>query len=104
MLASFSVIPVGAGEELKEYVAEVVRIIKTSGLAYQLGSMETTVEGDPDEVWALIRKCHERMRELSARVLTHVAIDDRRGAQNRMTGKVSDVENLLKSKERNATK
>jgi uncharacterized protein (TIGR00106 family) len=100
MLASFSVVPVGSGEELKEYVADVVKIIKASGLEYKLGSMETTVEGDPNEVWSLIRKCHARMRELSPRVLTHIAIDDRMGAKNRLEGKIRDVETLLKSKER----
>jgi len=95
MLASFSVVPVGAGEELKQYIADIVRIIAASGLEYRLGAMETTVEGDPDEVWELIRRCHERMRALTPRVLTHIAIDDRKSASGRLTGKVKDVEDLL---------
>lgn len=95
MLASFSVVPVGVGEELKKYVADIIRIIDASGLDYRLGAMETTVEGDPAEVWDVIRKCHERMRELSPRVLTHVAIDDRAGAAGRLTGKVEDVRKIL---------
>ncbi|MBN2201417.1 MTH1187 family thiamine-binding protein [bacterium] len=95
MLASFSVVPFGVGEELKEYVADVIRIIDASGLEYRLGAMETTVEGDPAEVWNVIRKCHERMRELSPRVLTHVAIDDRMAAKGRLTGKVEDVKMIL---------
>jgi uncharacterized protein (TIGR00106 family) len=96
MLASFSVVPIGAGEELKEVVADIVRIIAASGLEYRLGAMETTVEGDPDQVWSLIRKCHERMRDLTPRVLTHIALDDRKGASGRITGKVRDVEELLR--------
>jgi uncharacterized protein (TIGR00106 family) len=95
MLASFSVVPVGAGEELKEHVADIVRIINASGLKYSLGAMETTVEGEPDAVWGLIRQCHERMRGRTSRVLTHVAIDDREGAVNRLTGKVEDVRRIL---------
>ena len=95
MLASFSVVPVGIGEELKEYVADILQIIEKSGLDYRLGSMETTVEGDPDQVWEIIRKCHKRMRELAPRVLTHIAIDDRMGARNRLKGKVLDVEKIL---------
>jgi len=95
MLASFSVVPIGVGEELKEYVADVIRIIDASGLDYRLGAMETTVEGDPAEVWNVIRKCHERMRELSPRVLTHVTIDDRMAAEGRLTGKVEDVKKIL---------
>lgn len=95
MVASFSVVPVGVGEELKEYVADIIRIIDASGLDYRLGAMETTVEGEPDEVWNVIRKCHERMRELSPRVLTHVAIDDRAAATGRLNGKVEDVRKIL---------
>jgi len=97
MLASFSVVPVGFGEELKEYVADIVRIITASGLDYRLGAMETTVEGEPDRVWDLIRRCHERMRARMPRVLTHIAIDDRKDAVGRLTGKVKDVEDLLQS-------
>ncbi len=95
MLASFSVVPISVGEELKEYVADIIRIIDASGLDYRLGAMETTVEGEPDEVWNVIRRCHERMRELSPRVLTHVAMDDRAEATGRLTGKVEDVRRIL---------
>ena len=52
MLASFSVVPIGVGEELKTQVAEVVGLIRDSGLAYRLGAMQTTVEGEPDAVFA----------------------------------------------------
>jgi uncharacterized protein (TIGR00106 family) len=97
MLASFSVVPVGAGEELKEYIAEIVRVIAASGLDYRLGAMETTVEGEPDMVWNLIRRCHDRMRDRMPRVLTHIAIDDRKDAVGRLAGKVKDVEDLLRS-------
>lgn len=95
MLASFAIVPIGAGEELKEYVADILSIIDQSGLEYTLGAMQTTVEGDPDKVMALIMKCHNRMKELSPRVLTHIAIDDREGATGRLKGKISDVEDVL---------
>lgn len=95
MLASFAIVPVGAGEELKELVAEILDIIDKSGLPYTLGAMQTTIEGDEAEVLALIMKCHRRMRELAPRVLTHIAIDDRDGATGRLTGKISDVEQVL---------
>lgn len=96
MLASFSIVPIGKGEGLKEYVAEIVKLVQMSGLAYRLGPMETTVEGEPEAVWALLKKCHERMCKLSKRVITHIAIDDREGAQNRIIEKVEEVEAILK--------
>ena len=95
MLASFAVIPVGSNEELKELVAAIIDIIDKSGLPYTLGAMQTTIEGDEDEVMALIMKCHKRMREMAPRVLTSITIDDRADANNRLKGKISDVEEVL---------
>jgi uncharacterized protein (TIGR00106 family) len=95
MLASFSIVPVGAGEELKEYVAGIIDIIDRSGLKYKLGAMQTTVEGGDSEVMALILQCHRHMRKKAKRVLTHVSIDDREGATGRLEGKVADVEKAL---------
>lgn len=95
MLASFSVVPVGVGEELKGYIAALVPIIERSGLSYKMGAMATTVEGDQDRVMALILECHNHMTGKAGRVLTHITIDDRRGGVNRLTGKVKDVEEEL---------
>ncbi|MFH1689639.1 MAG: MTH1187 family thiamine-binding protein [Candidatus Eisenbacteria bacterium] len=95
MLASFSVLPVGVGEALSEHVAKIVAIIDDSGLDYRLGAMETTVEGNEDEVIGLILKCHRAAREFAPRVLTSITIDDRKGATGRLTGKIEDVERVL---------
>jgi uncharacterized protein (TIGR00106 family) len=95
MLASFSIVPVGSGEELKDYVAGIIDIIDKSGLTYKLGAMQTTIEGDEDKVMALIMECHRHMRRKARRVLTHITIDDREGATGRLTGKVADVEKVL---------
>jgi uncharacterized protein (TIGR00106 family) len=95
MLASFSVVPVGTGEELKTYVAEILDIVDRSGLPYALGAMQTTVEGDEERVMNLIMECHRHMRTRAKRVVTHIAIDDRAGAVGRLGGKVADVEKTL---------
>jgi len=95
MLASFSVLPVGVGEALSEHIARILAIIDESGLDYRLGAMQTTVEGEPDEVIALIMKCHRAMRDAAPRVITSITLDDREGAEGRLTGKVEDVERVL---------
>jgi len=95
MIAEFSVVPVGKGEELAELVAGVVDIIDRSGLPYQVTAMGTLVEGEWDDVLALIKECHFKMRRQGARVLTRISIDDREKAVNRLTGKVRDVEKAL---------
>lgn len=95
MIASFSVVPVGTGEELKEKIARIVSIIEQSGLDYVMGAMQTTVEGDSEKVIEVIMQCHQHMKTAAPRVLTHIAIDDRQGAKGRLKGKVSDVEAVL---------
>jgi uncharacterized protein (TIGR00106 family) len=95
MLASFSIAPFGVGEGLSEYVAAIMPLIEQSGLPYKLGAMQTTVEGDEAEILDLIMRCHRLMRESAARVVTHIAIDDRQGATGRLEGKVADVERIL---------
>jgi uncharacterized protein (TIGR00106 family) len=95
MLASFSMTPLGVGVELKQHIADVLRIVEESGLPFRLGAMQTTVEGEPEAVMSLIMRCHSRLMEAAPRVLTQISIDDRKGATGRLTGKVEDVERVL---------
>jgi uncharacterized protein YqgV (UPF0045/DUF77 family) len=57
--------------------------------------MQTTVEGETDEVMSLIMKCHKHMAGKAPRILTRITIDDRKGVKGRLTGKVKDVEDIL---------
>lgn len=95
MLAQFTVVPLDAGESLSQWVAKVVDHIDRSGLTYQLTAMGTIVEGEPDKVWALIRECHDLMRDVSHRVSTHISIDDRAGTTGALARKVQKLESLL---------
>jgi len=95
MLASFSIVPLGVGGGLKGKIAEALKIVEASGLDYRLGAMQTTLEGDPDKVMDTIMRCHRRLLETAPRVLTHITIDDRKGAAGRLEGKVRDVERAL---------
>ena len=95
MIAGFSIVPIGVGEELKEHIAGLVPILEDSGLPFRMGAMQTTIEGDTDPVMATILACHRHMRTAAARVLTQITIDDRAGATDRLTGKVRDVESVL---------
>jgi len=98
MLAEFSITPIDKeGKGLSEYIAKTINIIKESGLQYELHAMGTLVEGDAEQVFELIKKCHLNMAHFSDRVSTSIKIDDRKGATGRLKGKVASVENKLKS-------
>jgi len=97
MLAEFSVVPIGKGESVGEYVAECVRVVKASGLPYRLCPMGTVVEGDYDEVMGVVRQCHLKVRAMCTRVITTVKIDDREGAEGAIDKKVESVLRRLKN-------
>jgi len=46
-------------------------------------------------VLEVILQCHRRVLELAPRVLTSITLDDRKGATDRLHGKVRDVEQIL---------
>ncbi len=95
MLAMFSTFPVDKGSSLGKDVAGVIDLIDKSGLDYQTTALGTLVEGDWDKVMALIKQCHDKLRESSQRVYTRITVDDRAGAKGRLKGKVTDIEEIL---------
>ena len=95
MLAQVSIFPTDQGESVGEHVARVVRLIADSGLAFRVTAMGTEIEGEPTEVFDLIKHCHLVMREHARRVYTTVSIDDRVGSVDRLNGKVESLERRL---------
>ena len=75
----------------------MIKKVQSSGLPYQLTAMGTLVEGEPAEVFNLIRDCHLEIREGGGRVATKVWIDDQVGRTGRLRDKVTSVEEKLKS-------
>ncbi len=97
IVCEFSITPIGAGESLSPYVARCERIVRASGLPHVLTPMGTVVEGEWDEVMAVIRACHMAVRADNRRVSTLIKIDDREGPGGRLAGKVRSVEDKLRS-------
>ena len=95
MIVEFTISPIGVGESLSEYVAQVIDIVDKSGLPYLLTPMGTIVEGEWDEVMELIKRCHHRMLELAPRVATRIYIDDRPGRKGLLEYKTRSVEEKL---------
>ena len=94
-MAEFSVVPLGKGDSVSEYVAECMKIVDSSGVNYRMNPMGTVLEGDYDLVMALVRKCHMRVLEMSTRVITSVKIDDRKGPKATLDSKIKSVERIM---------
>lgn len=93
VLLEFSMYPTDKGASVSDYVKRSLEIIDDSGLEYRLGPMGTCLEGEWDEVMAVVTRCFERMREDSDRIAVNLKIDYREGQGGRLTSK---VETLMK--------
>ena len=94
-LIHFSIFPTDKQTSVSPYVARAVRIIRASGLPYQVGPMSTAVEGTYEEVMSVVEKCFQELRQDSKRIYMTLQMDYREGAENRITGKVRSVEEKL---------
>ena len=90
-LMEFSMIPLDKGASLSAYVTRVVSIVDGSGLDYRLNAMGTVVEGEWDDLMALLTKCYREMEKDSDRISLQVKIDSRKGAINAIEQKVQKV-------------
>jgi uncharacterized protein (TIGR00106 family) len=88
-----SITPLGTGTpSVSRYVAGCERILRDSGLKNELTAMGTIIEGDLDQILAVIRKMHEGpFTQGAVRVSTFIKIDDRRDKEHTIAGKMKSV-------------
>ena len=92
VIMDLSIFPIGKGESVSDYVSKAVMIIKESGLAFKLGPMGTAVEGEWEEVMAVVNRCFEALKQDCPRVYMTMKVDYRKGESGRMEGKIRTVE------------
>jgi uncharacterized protein (TIGR00106 family) len=95
VLLEMSIVPLGQGESVSQYVACCVDIVDRSGLDYELHAMGTIIEGELDQVLDLMRQCIEEVARSSNRVTCTAKIDYRQGISGGMQSKVDSVERKL---------
>jgi len=96
MIVELSVIPIGVGTSLSEYIALVMRVIRDSGLEYESHSMGTNVECEWEDITPLIKKCHEELRKKGVeRISTSLRISERTDKPYTMSGKMRSLEDKL---------
>ncbi|HSF23656.1 MAG TPA: MTH1187 family thiamine-binding protein [Blastocatellia bacterium] len=92
MLVELSINPLGRGTHLSRDLAAILKLIDDSGLRYVLTPLGTCIEGDWDQVMPLIKRCHDKARELSSHVMTTVRIEDEEGATDKLHENIASVE------------
>jgi uncharacterized protein (TIGR00106 family) len=95
MLAAFSITPLGVGDSVASSVAKAVRLVRESNLPNETNAMFTNVEGDWDEVMALLKRCVDAVGEEAPRVSVVIKLDVRPGHEGAMRSKVESLERHL---------
>lgn len=97
-IVDLMVIPLGVGVSLSSYVAACERILKDAGLKTQLHANGTNIEGEWDDVFAAVKRCHEVLHEMGApRVSTNIRLGTRSDRTQSMEDKIRSVEAKLAS-------
>jgi uncharacterized protein (TIGR00106 family) len=95
MIVAFSVTPLGVGEGVSEYVADAVRVVRDSGLPNSTDAMFTSIEGEWDEVMAVVKAAVDAVAARAPRVSVVLKADIRAGVTDGLRSKVAAVEELL---------
>ena len=99
MLVAFSVAPSGGGDgsdSVHDAVAAAVRVVRESGLPNHTDSMFTTIEGEWDEVFAVIKRATDEVGRFGRRVSLVLKADIRPGHTGELTGKVERLEGAIR--------
>jgi len=73
---SLQVLPRVPDERIYPVVDEVINLIKESGVKYEVGPMETTMEGELDVLLEIVEKAQDVcIKEGATRVMSMVKID-----------------------------
>jgi len=91
-LMEFSMIPLDKGSSFSIYVARILTLVDESGLDYRLNPMGTVVEGEWEELLALLTRCFRALEKDSSRISLQVKFDYRKGSSSRLESKIQSVQ------------
>jgi uncharacterized protein (TIGR00106 family) len=96
VIVDFCLVPIGVGVSTSKYVAECEKIFAEAGLSHTLHAYGTNVEGEWDEVFAAIKRCHERVHAMGApRISSTMRFGTRTDRMQTMADKLRSVDEKL---------
>jgi uncharacterized protein (TIGR00106 family) len=97
VIADLCIVPVGVGVSVSSYIAACEKVLEDAGLTTRLHAYGTNIEGEWDEVFAAIKRCHEVVHEMGApRIHTNLKCGTRTDRDQTMDEKVDSVRKKLR--------
>jgi len=92
-LMEISVVPLGTSSpSVSDFIAKALKIIKDSGLKYELTPMATIIEGEIPQLLKIVEQIHSSLFDDQVRrIVTTIKIDDRRDKKITFKSKVQSV-------------
>lgn len=98
MLVAFSLTPLGGDSDaVGEVVADAVRVVRESGLPNETNAMFTLIEGEWDEVMAVVKRAADAVQAHAPRVSMVLKADIRPSHTGQLTAKRERIEDYLRS-------
>jgi uncharacterized protein (TIGR00106 family) len=96
VIADLCVIPIGVGVSVSKEIAACERVFAEAGLKVNLHAYGTNIEGEWDEVFGAIKRCHEVVHSMGApRVSSSLRFGTRIDREQTMDDKIKSVKEKL---------
>ena len=96
VMIDLCIVPIGVGVSLSPYIAACENVLSAAGLKTALHSYGTNVEGEWDDVFAAVKRCHEVVHEMGApRITTTIKAGTRTDRAQTMEDKINSVKAKL---------
>ncbi|MDE0087425.1 MAG: MTH1187 family thiamine-binding protein [Candidatus Poribacteria bacterium] len=96
VIADLCVVPMGVGVSVSKYVTACENVLKEAGLKTKLHAYGTNIEGEWDDVFDAIKRCHEIVHQMGApRITTTLKFGTRIDRNQTMQDKVNSVQKRL---------
>lgn len=96
VLTEFAMFPTDQGESVSQEVSKVIKMIRHSGISYQLTPMGTIIETDTiEEAMELIIQSYKILEPHANRVYSSIKLDIRKDTSNRIHTKIQSIEEKI---------
>ncbi len=97
VLLEFSMFPTDKGESVSEYVSQVIKMIRDSGMSYQLTPMGTIIETENlGQALGVVQTAYDILEKAGCnRIYSSLKLDIRQGKSDRLQGKLKSVQDKI---------
>jgi uncharacterized protein (TIGR00106 family) len=96
VIADFCIVPIGSGVSVSKEVTACEKILRESGLKTKLHGYGTNIEGEWEDVFAAIKKCHVHLHQTGTqRISSTLRFGTRTDKSQTIEDKIEKVESLI---------